>query len=441
MKKNLVLVLLSTVVTVLVAVGLLRWLAPHLLGISPDLRLVKVAKEVPPFYDNVFRPSDYNSKTPVIEDPYVTRAKPFYPNMIDTGPHDLLGFRNRCIPNVADIVVIGDSQTYGINAPLETNWPSRLAGQLAEKRASVYSMAAGGWGAAEYLEIFSKALCFQPRVVVVAFYSGNDPLESFVKAYGNERWAFLKTDRRLTAADAPHVAYPAPKSEWWQVKFSDGVETVFTPVLRHASNTSCPAVKAGYAAMLRATEHMAAFAKKSGTKVVFTIIPTKELVYAAKIPPEATIPNKEYAALIRDEQANLNEFAAQIAKIPDALYVDLVGPLQAAALGPLPLYPKGVDGHPSAQGYEVIGQAVVKELLPVLPSRPSGAVAVDFGNNAEQVLFISDDCLWTFASEEVFRQNGWKKKLLTKVALRDIAALPFAGTIEAVAPQWQPRAE
>lgn len=126
MKKNLLLLLVSTTLTLLIALGLIRWIAPQLLGISPSLQLVKVAKEVPPFFNNIFRPTNYASQNFIIEDPYLSRAKPLYPDKITMGPNDILGFSNRQIPNIADIITIGDSQTYGNNAPLE----KKLAGGL-----------------------------------------------------------------------------------------------------------------------------------------------------------------------------------------------------------------------------------------------------------------------------------------------------------------------
>src|SRR6266446_2484954 len=41
--------------------------------------------------------------------------------------HDAWGFRNRALPDRADIVAIGDSTTYGDSAPAAGSWPSWLA--------------------------------------------------------------------------------------------------------------------------------------------------------------------------------------------------------------------------------------------------------------------------------------------------------------------------
>ena len=92
MKNNLFLLLGSTIITLLVSLGLIRWFAPHLVGITPSLKLVKVSEEVPPFYDNIFRPSDYGSDKFIIEDPYLNRAKPLYPDNVFLDPMTFLDF-------------------------------------------------------------------------------------------------------------------------------------------------------------------------------------------------------------------------------------------------------------------------------------------------------------------------------------------------------------
>ncbi len=41
-----------------------------------------------------------------------------------SGGHDAWGYRNPTVPSHADIVIIGDSQSYGFNAPMSETWPS-----------------------------------------------------------------------------------------------------------------------------------------------------------------------------------------------------------------------------------------------------------------------------------------------------------------------------
>jgi hypothetical protein len=304
MKKDWLLLLGTAVATVVLALLVIRWLAPQLLGIPKDLQLVRVKKQLPPFYEGIFRRSDFGTQEFLLQDPYTrVRARPLLPEDFAIGPHDILGFRNRSVPNVADVVAIGDSQTYGNNALLEDNWPSQLGRLLASKHPIVYSMATGGWGAVQYLDMFTNATLFQPRVVVVAFYSGNDPLESFAIAYGVEHWAALRPDPRLTGAEAPSVAFPPPESELWHVKFKDGSTTTFSPKLRLASNVpDHPAVKAGYAIMREVAHQISVLAQPFDTKLVFTVIPTKELAFAEKVRRDGIETPADYAELVSAER-------------------------------------------------------------------------------------------------------------------------------------------
>ena len=80
-------------------------------------------------------PVDFMQAT-LVEDPVLgRRIQP-----LTTG-HDALGFRNREVPQHADIVAIGDSNTYGVSAPREGSWPHQLSGLLGEP---VYNMGLGG---------------------------------------------------------------------------------------------------------------------------------------------------------------------------------------------------------------------------------------------------------------------------------------------------------
>ena len=124
-------------------------------------------------------------------------------------------FDRKELYGLADIVVIGDSQTYGNNASLEQNWPSQMADNLGLGLDKVYAMAVGGWGAVQYLDMFYNATLFRPRVIVVAMYTGNDPMDSFNMAYSYDRWRALRLNPDIKPGDAPQGTFPAPESEWW----------------------------------------------------------------------------------------------------------------------------------------------------------------------------------------------------------------------------------
>src|SRR5689334_12652403 len=106
--------------------------------------------------------------------------------------HDRNGFRNATIPQGVDIVAIGDSQTWGINADLKETWPSVL-GTLTNS--SVYSMALGSWGPLQYDLLTDDALNLSPKSIVVGLYFGNDIFDSCNHVYGSDSYNSYKNTK------------------------------------------------------------------------------------------------------------------------------------------------------------------------------------------------------------------------------------------------------
>lgn len=435
MIKNWLLALAAGLLTLAASLALLRWLAPGLIGAPVDMRVVQAERKLPPFYEGVFRSRDEDVDAFLLPDPMVrARAAPLYPEDAGSGPHDLLGFRNNSVPRIADVVVIGDSQTYGNNAVLMHNWPSHMERALAQAPDGVYAMAVGGWGAPQYLYMFDKAAAFQPRAVVVAFHSGNDPLDSFHTAYGMEMWGFLAPDPQLDASDAPPVRYPAPRDEWWAVAFPDGVKTIFTSGLRLASNLDHPAVRAGYGVMANAAMDIMRKSEELGIKTLFTVIPTKELVYARKVARAGREPPEDYRTLVEQE---IGYIAGLQRRIEEAggLFVDLLPALQEAALDATPLYPEDINGHPVAAGYAVIGDVMADAVSGLIPQPPPrGLVAIHRGKDHYTPALVQSEGLWFFGSNEVIAGNGWRDARPEIVQPRDVAGLPRLGVIGEVDP-------
>lgn len=99
--------------------------------------------------------------------------------------HDKKGFRNLKVPSKADIIALGDSQTYGNGVDREEAWPSQLQSMTHK---TVYNMSFGGYGPGHYLQLWDEALTLKPDTVMVAFYAGNDLFDSFDIVY---RWGQL----------------------------------------------------------------------------------------------------------------------------------------------------------------------------------------------------------------------------------------------------------
>jgi lysophospholipase L1-like esterase len=434
MKKDWLLLLASVITTLVLSVGVIRWLAPGLLGIASDLQLVQLDEKAPPFYKGILKNGDTSTADFILKDPLTrVRARPFFPRTGGgaRGPNDLLGFRNNGVPNVADVITIGDSMTYGNNALMENNWPGFLQQALGRDDIQIYNMATGGWAAVQYLDMMNHAEIFRPRVVIVAFYSGNDPLESFQLAYGSEHWNWLIPDTVLTSSDMPKVESPPPRSEYLDVTFKDGVRTVFTPTLRLASNDDSPVVSAGYSIMGTAARLIAEKARQAGSKIVFTVIPTKELVYATKMQGEGITLPDNYKRLVKLEHQHIIKLANDIGNIPGALYVDVASALQRAAMNNVNLYPDNMNGHPVAEGYRVIGEQLSKTVKRLIPATPRGLYAWN-DDGLPYFILVNYEGVWLFESIELIEENGWPEGDVTIIESRELSNLSYKGMIKTV---------
>lgn len=120
------------------------------------------------------------------------RPKPGVPR------HDRSGFRNLEVPATATIVALGDSQTYGTGVAPEDAWPRQLESMLVK---TVYSMAYGGYGPTHSLVLWDEAVALLPKIVIEAFYVGNDLSDSFDLVYNQGQLPDLKSpEPRLQAS-------------------------------------------------------------------------------------------------------------------------------------------------------------------------------------------------------------------------------------------------
>src|SRR6266849_978830 len=106
-----------------------------------------------------------------------------------TPGHDTNGYRNDSVPAQADIVAVGDSQTWGVNADRQSTWPQQLAKLSGH---SVYNMSLGGYGPVQYWVLTQRAQKMSPRLVVVGLYLGNDLYDTYRLAYTNDNYKELR---------------------------------------------------------------------------------------------------------------------------------------------------------------------------------------------------------------------------------------------------------
>lgn len=376
----------------------------------------------------------------LVNDPIVvTRGRGLLLTPItEVGPNDLLGFRNRAVPVVADVVVLGDSQTYGNNAPMDLNWPSVVGASIADRTPSgVYSMAIGGWSAPQYAAMLEHALAFRPRVVALALYAGNDALEAFVAGYGNERFADLRPDPALGPADAPALEWPAPPADWWTVRYAPDAEVIFTPKFRLvAIDRSQPAVRAGLAIIIESVRRVSDRLARAGVPLVVTVIPTKETAFVPFLQDRKAPFPAEFGRLVEQEQQAVMELRSAFEAMRNVTYVDVLPALQAAVRRNPDAYPRDRDGHPREAGYAAIAGPMAAVIERLLPRPVSGPVVISASDGRPDMLrLVTPSGAWLVEEPRLLAANGWgPESPPVRVDARDLAGFRVLGTLSEVDP-------
>ncbi|MGE0370225.1 MAG: hypothetical protein AB7P53_14805 [Candidatus Dadabacteria bacterium] len=331
--------------------------------------------------------------------------------------HDSLGYRNKYVPERADIVTLGDSQTYGESSPAKYSWPSIL-GSLTGKE--TYNMGVSGYGPAEYFYLLGNgALEFKPDVVVVGFYLGNDLADAYTAVYTVERWGYLRKpaagrsredSEEVEAGDAPEAeetplekkpfeyelkrrvygaaGWFAENSVLYRVVTASylgdrmrekmmldrgekittledreyGIHTGFTPVRRlEALDLDRENIREGLALALGFFDDMNKLAEESGVRFLVVILPTKESVFGKFIEGNTTL---QYSGEIDRLLLNERQVSAEAESYFDEHgipYLDLLGPLREAALRE-EIYPNNYSGHFNRNGNRVIAESISRRL-------------------------------------------------------------------------------
>lgn len=129
---------------------------------------------------------------------------------------DARGFRNGLRPAHAEVVVLGDSHTYGYNVSPADSWPGQFAAATGR---SVYNMGVGGYDAYHYRALLDEALQLRPRTLVAAVYPLNDAADlcgSQHQVVDRAAWERI-TGLRWTECGPAHPAHSQgnqPVSEW-----------------------------------------------------------------------------------------------------------------------------------------------------------------------------------------------------------------------------------
>ncbi len=302
-----------------------------------------------------------------------------------SGDHDAWGFRNPRVPPRADVVAIGDSQTYGVSAPARQSWPAWLA---ALSGRSVYNLALGGYSPPDYAYLLEQlGVSLEPRVVVVGFYFGNDLQEAGVSAEARARRSPAPRGRDQVRSLGGLRTWLAGHSLLYQVvKFElpaltdalryreaaalgDAIEiehpvarTFLTPELRlPVLDQSRAGNRRGLAATLAAFDAIDATCRAHAIRCLVLLIPTKESVYGELA--RETLRGAGYAPVARlvAEEARVREAIVGHLSARGIEWVDPLAELRQVAREKR-IYPANRDGHPNSEGYRVIAGAVLRSL-------------------------------------------------------------------------------
>jgi hypothetical protein len=344
------------------------------------------------------------------------RLNPDYPD------HDEAGFRNPSVPKSSHVVVLGDSQTYGVGVEAGEAWPHQLS-ELS--RESVYNMGVPGYGPVHSVALMNRVLAFHPQSVIEAVYSGNDLWDAYSMTYRGSGFEGLRsTDRAVLSAinnaeahdngihqfsaivgsserNQPNVvrrylarhsslwgllratkavvntrllAPRAPDARWAQavkeardargqlVPFErEPVRTVFTPHYRFAAmDLDDPRIREGLRICIEEMKQLFAITHRNGARFTVVLIPTKELVFFDTFGSAFPALNP-LAAAGRTEHEMWDEFKNEL-RLSGISFVDALPALRdALSVGESP-YPADADGHPNARGHRAIAAAVVRHL-------------------------------------------------------------------------------
>ncbi len=333
------------------------------------------------------------------------------------GSWDENGFRNRFVPDKADIVIMGDSQTQGVNAKMDEAWPQVLS-QLSGK--TVYQMAFIERGVPQHYYLLDQALAFDPSLVMVGFYLGNDLLDAYNLVYRYDFWQKWRLagdkseDLQIRDEEVrTMINYGVDKGslsfyliklrQWLRSKsyfytlLGDGtrqlrerlglaetkaerqkrienwiashpeegylypeaeIKTILSPSYRlQTVDLDNPQTQEGWRITRLMLAEMNRRVSNGTRKFIVVIIPTKELVYGTFM-QNNNVAIPEMLANIIEKEKELREVVLQFCLEENIICIDTTPALAQALQNKIKIYPESLNGHPLPPGYKIIAEAV-----------------------------------------------------------------------------------
>jgi lysophospholipase L1-like esterase len=328
------------------------------------------------------------------------------PNPAVRGSDDA-GYRNPRVPQHADVVTLGDSQTYGASVPIGRKWPRRLESLTGQ---STYNLAHGGFGPAHSRLQLDAALALRPSVVFVAVYSANDLFDTYTMVHQRGHFPELLPQdaeelRRLHALDvsspfprAARTVYPrggwlsehsrvyglgraiktlvreARRRTWSEMKRRvqpngyellfdrGGLRTVLTPRWRGIGlRRDDGRIREGERLVLALLTEIDSLVRAAGARCIVVFIPTKELVLTSLPGTEDLLANPALAQMVRDEAQLWTNLESHLARSGVQVMDTRPALVRLAAEGTLPYQPTD-DGHLSIEGQMEVARLAARAL-------------------------------------------------------------------------------
>lgn len=365
----------------------------------------------------VLDPVDYLGPKLIPDDIIRWRIEPH------SGGHDAWGYRNKTVPEKADIVILGDSQTYGANVRSSHTWPAILQRFTNQ---TVYNTGLGGYGPVQYYYLLeNKAFLLEPSIVIAGFYYGNDLEDAFHMAHSYTHWNYLlepqfqgEMDSLLSNGDTEietdidlfmgsfrswlagnsilyrltrHWLLENFRHFYREIKSLVGegddftvlsdknlhIQMAFVPEWQlQFLNLDNPVIKEGLRISLNLFKAMNETCSDRGITFIVLLLPTKESVYAPMIQSSGALKDsRAIHELIRYEH-EVNSIAKNYFTEHNIHFVEVLDALQAATKH-RQVYPSTADTHPNKHGHECIAKSINEYLKAEGVINPSSMLSID----------------------------------------------------------------
>ena len=281
------------------------------------------------------------------------RGNPAHPE------HDSRGFRNPHALERADIVLLGDSHTYGTTVSPDDTWARVLA---AETGTTVYNMAIPAWGPGQAAAFLPDALALKPKTILYGLFFGNDFIDALRVDGRSERLSTallpcwedrVSTGVRAFFSRRSRVYHLARRLYRTVVPYPEAggasALVIAAPFYLCHLDDSDPRIRAGIEITKSTLLTMARDARAADATFAVVLLPTKESVFAPRV---ADLDAHDGLAELVAAESRLRDELTAVLRADDVPVLDVLPALRNAPRQP---YPVIRDQHPNAAGHRVIG--------------------------------------------------------------------------------------